>query len=55
MSSHKSDHNKSPVKPKATVHHWTEKYLQAHLDGNKTLKKIYGDIITKLGGKIPKI
>jgi hypothetical protein len=37
------------------VNVWIEKYIQAHLDGNKTMKKIYGDIIIKLNGKIPKL
>jgi hypothetical protein len=55
-SGHKKDQPKSgPHRPKSDVSHWIEKYIQSHLDGNKTLKKLYGDIILKLGGKIPKL
>jgi hypothetical protein len=40
-------------KPKDTLHSLKEKYIQAHLDGNKNLKKFYGDMIKAKGGELP--
>jgi hypothetical protein len=37
------------------IDHWVQSYLQAKTDGNHRLIKIYGDLILKLGGKVPKL
>ena len=46
--------SKSGPKKKPDINSLKEKYLQAVLDGNKTLTKFYGDMIIKLGHKIPR-
>lgn len=43
------------MKQDKKLDHWIQLYLQAKIEGNTKLMKIYSNIIIKLGGTVPRL